>query len=247
VGERNAAAEMSKSSGERIDMILMVLGLLLLLLMFFPQFWVRHVMRKHHRQDASIPGTGGELAEHLVERFALEGIRVEQTEEGRDHFDPNDRAVRLSPSNYNGRSLTAVAVAAHEVGHAIQFHRREAIFELRKKYIPKAAMFSRVGIALMWSIPFAAILLKSPVAVATVVALSILLQFFGALAYLIILPEEWDASFNKALPILVDGEYINSQQQRSVREVLRAAALTYFAAALANIFNIGRWLMVLRR
>ena len=228
-------------------MFLLVLGVVLLLLVLFPQFWVKYVMRKHHKADPAIPGTGGELAEHLVQRYALEGIKVEQCEEGRDHFDPNDRAVRLSPSNYTGKSLTAVAVAAHEVGHAIQFHRNEPIFELRKKYIPLAARFTRFGIALMWSIPIAAIVLRSPVAVATVLSLSILLQVIGALAYLIILPEEWDASFNKALPILTQGDYINEKQQGAVREVLRAAALTYFAAALANVFNIGRWLMVLRR
>lgn len=228
-------------------MFLLALAVLLMALVFFPQFWVKHVMRKHHREDPFIPGTGGELAQHLVDRFQLEGIRVEQTDEGRDHFDPNDQAVRLSPSNFNGRSLTAVAVAAHEVGHAIQYHRREAIFELRKKYIPRAMMFSKMGIALMWSIPFAAILLKAPAAVATVLAASVLLQLIGALAYLIILPEEWDASFNKALPILIEGDYIDDKQQGKVRQVLKAAALTYFAAALANIFNIGRWLMVLRR
>ena len=61
------------------------------------------------------------------------------------------------------------------------------------------------------------------------------------------MPEEWDASFNKALPILVDGEYISSDQHRGARQVLKAAALTYFAGALANILNIGRWLMILRR
>jgi len=80
-----------------------------------------------------------------------------------------------------------------------------------------------------------------------VVAAAIILQIMGAMAYLIILPEEWDASFNKALPILKQGEYIDRRQEGPVRQVLRAAALTYFAAALANIFNIGRWLMVLRR
>jgi len=228
-------------------MFVLILGVVLLLLVLFPQFWVKYVMRKHHKADPAIPGTGGELAQHLVQRYELEGIKVEQCEEGRDHFDPNDRAVRLSPSNYTGKSLTAVAVAAHEVGHAIQFHRNEPIFELRKKYIPLAAKFTRFGIALMWSIPVAALVLRSPVAVATVLSLSILLQVIGALAYLIILPEEWDASFNKALPILTQGDYINDQQQGAVREVLRAAALTYFAAALANVFNIGRWLMVLRR
>lgn len=228
-------------------MILLIIGVLFLGLMFLPQVWVKFVMRRHHRQDPSIPGTGGELARHLIERFGLDGIGLEKTQEGGDHFDPNDRMVRLSPDTYNGRSLTAVAVAAHEVGHAIQFHRNEPIFELRKKYIPRAVLFNKIGVAMMMSIPFAGLILRSPVAIGVVIAAAILLQIMGAMAYLIILPEEWDASFNKALPILKQGEYIEQKQEGPVRQVLRAAALTYFAAALANVFNIGRWLMVLRR
>lgn len=228
-------------------MILLVLGLLLAVLAFFPQMWVQHVMKKHHREDPAMSGTGGELAEHLVARFKLDGIVVETTEEGRDHFDPAAKAVRLSPSNYNGRSITAIAVAAHEVGHAIQFHRNEAIFELRKKYMPTAAKFSKIGVALMVSVPVAGLVLRSPIAIGIVIGLSVLFQLLGALAYLIVLPEEWDASFNKALPILVDGEYISPDQRNGVQKVLKAAALTYFAGALANILNIGRWLMILRR
>ena len=227
-------------------MILLIAGLLLTALVFFPQLWVRHVMKRHHRDVADMPGTGGELAHHLVKRFKLDGIGVEETDEGRDHFDPQAQMVRLSPSNYHGRSVTAVAVAAHEVGHAIQFHRNEAIFELRKKYLPLAGKLSRFGIALMWSIPVAAVVLRSPIAVGIVIGLSVLLQLAGAMAYLIVLPEEWDASFNKALPILVEGEYLQEDQIRSARQVLKAAALTYFAGALASVVNIGRWLMVLR-
>jgi len=89
--------------------------------------------------------------------------------------------------------------------------------------------------------------LRSPVAIGTVIGLSVLFQLLGALAYLIVLPEEWDASFNKALPILIEGEYISPQQHGGVHQVLKAAALTYVAGALANILNIGRWLMILRR
>lgn len=228
-------------------MLILIGGLILLGVMFLPQLWVRFVMRRHRREDSALPGTGGELARHLIERFRLDGIALEQGQEGADHFDPNDQTVRLSPSNYRGRSLTAVAVAAHEVGHAIQFHRNEPIFELRRKYIPRAILFNKIGVALMMSIPFAGLILRSPVAIGVVIGLAILLQIMGALAYLIILPEEWDASFNKALPILREGQYIDSSQEGAVRQVLRAAALTYFAAALANVFNIGRWLMVLRR
>ena len=171
----------------------------------------------------------------------------EETQPFKDHFDPRDQAVRLSPDNFNGKSLTAVAVAAHEVGHAIQFHRKEKIFELRSRYLPAAAMLSQAGVAIMLAFPIIGILLRSPWAVGMVIGLSLLLQLAGAFAYLIILPEEWDASFNKALPILVEGEYVEKQQLPAVRRILRAAALTYFAAALANVLNIGRWFMVLRR
>jgi uncharacterized protein len=228
-------------------MIFAVLGLLLIISAYFPQLWVRHVMKKHQREDPDMPGTGGELANHLVQRFQLEGIIVEETDEGRDHFDPAAKAVRLSPSNYHGRSVTAVAVAAHEVGHAIQCFRNEKIFELRKEYMPLASKLGKWGVAIMMSVPVAAIVLRSPIAIGVVIGLSVILQLGGALAYLIVLPEEWDASFNKALPILIEGEYITEKQQNGARQVLKAAALTYFAGALASILNIGRWLMVLRR
>ena len=228
-------------------MIFAALGLLLIASAYLPQVWVRDEMKKHHRDQQDLPGTGGELARHLVQRFQLEGIVVEETDEGRDHFDPTAKAVRLSPSNYHGRSVTAVAVAAHEVGHAIQCYRNETIFELRKQYMPLAAKLSRYGVMLMMSVPIAAIVLRSPVAIGVVIGISVIMQLLGVMAYLIVLPEEWDASFNKALPILIEGEYISEAQHTGARQVLKAAALTYFAGALASILNIGRWLMILRR
>ncbi|MDA1371359.1 MAG: zinc metallopeptidase [Proteobacteria bacterium] len=228
-------------------MLILIIGAVLAILVYCPSFWVRHVMSKYSQELADLPGTGGELAQHLVDRFKLDGIKVEETQPFRDHFDPKDQAVRLSPDNFNGRSLTAVAVAAHEVGHAIQFHRKEKIFELRSRYLPRAQMLNQAGIAIMFSFPIIGIVLRSPWAVGMVIGLSLLLQLAGALAYLIILPEEWDASFNKALPILIDGEYVNEKQFPAIRKILKAAALTYFAAALANVLNIGRWFMILRR
>lgn len=228
-------------------MPLLIIGAILAILIYLPSFWVRQVMSTYSKSLDEIPGTGGELAEHLINRFKLEGIRVEETDPMRDHFDPQDRTVRLSPDNFNGRSLTAVAVAAHEVGHAIQFHRKEKIFELRSRYLPTANALNRAGIAIMWMFPVIGLLLRSPVAVGLVIAISILLQLAGALAYLIILPEEWDASFNKALPILKEGEYVEQIHIPAIRRILKAAALTYFSGALANVLNLGRWLLILRR
>lgn len=228
-------------------MPLLIVGAVLAILIYVPSFWVRRVMSRHSGELSGLPGTGGELAEHLLKRFEITGIAVEETAPNADHFDPSGPAVRLSPGNFHGRSLTAIAVAAHEVGHAIQFHRHEKIFELRKRYLPLANRLKQVGIVIMLLIPFIALLLRSPLAIGGVVAISLLLQLGGALAYLIILPEEWDASFNKALPVLIEGEYVAPEQLPAVRQVLKAAALTYFAAALANVLHIGRWFMLLRR
>ena len=134
--------------------------------------------------NPDLPGTGGELAEHLIERFKLDGIGVEETAPLRDHFDPEARMVRLSPDNYNGKSLTAVAVAAHEVGHAIQFHRQEKIFELRKRYIPQAAALNRAGIAIMWCLPVVGLVLAITLSPSVqLLLLSLILQLAGALTY----------------------------------------------------------------
>jgi len=228
-------------------MLYAILTLALVLLVYFPSLWIRLVMRRHGKTIEGMPGTGAELAEHLIQRFELGDVSVEQSAEGGDHYDPIANAVRLSPSNFNGKSLTAVAVAAHEVGHAIQFQREETISQLRTRYIPLAMMLKKAGILLIAVIPIASLLLKSPAPVYVLLGLSVGLQLMGALAYLIVLPEEWDASFNKALPILADGDYVPEQHMPAVRSVLKAAALTYFAGAMADVVNIGRWLLVLRR
>ena len=96
--------------------ILLVLGLI-----FGPQFWVKHAISKHSVARPDLAGTGGELAEHLIDHFQIGKTGVEITEKG-DHYDPRDHMVRLLKNNYDGQSISAVAIAAHEVGHAIQHH-----------------------------------------------------------------------------------------------------------------------------
>jgi len=214
---------------------------------YLPSLWVRWVKHRYATTIDDMPGTGGELAQHLLEQFDMNEHKVEETAPNTDHYDPNDRAVRLSPENFSGKSLTAIAVAAHEVGHALQHHRNEEIFRLRNKYVPTAKLLERAGIMLLYLLPLIGLLVKAPAAVFSLIALSLMMQLAGALAYLIVLPEEMDASFNKALPILTKGNYIQAHHEDAVRSVLKAAALTYFAGALANVLNIGRWLMVLIR
>jgi uncharacterized protein len=226
--------------------LILLLGLIILLV-YAPQLWVRHVMKRHSSPEPRLRGTGGELAQHLISKFGLDGVTVEETAPFGDHYDPESRAVRLSPDNYRGKSLTAIAVAAHEVGHAMQFHRQERVAQLRTRYMPAAIQLKKLGVGLLMAMPVVLLLLRAPQVVFALAAVAITVQLVSILIYLIVLPEEWDASFNKALPILVDGQYVEANQVASVRQVLKAAALTYVAGALADILNLARWVAVLRR
>lgn len=225
--------------------VLAALGILVLVL--GPQLWIRWVFFRYKADLEDIPGTGAELVRHLLKRFEIDGVAVEETRPSGDHFDSSEPAIRLSPDNYHGRSLTAISVAAHEVGHAIQWHRKEEIFKLRKKYIPVAMKLQRAGLALLSLSPFIGIITRHPAGIAAPLAGGLLMAICGAATYLIVLPEEWDASFNKALPVLSEGEYISKAQLPAVKRILRAAALTYAAGALASILQLWRWLPLLLR
>jgi Zn-dependent membrane protease YugP len=173
-------------------------------------------------------------------------VGVEQTDKG-DHYDPEQRVVRLSPDNFNGRSLTAVAVAAHEVGHAIQHHKEEPLLATRTRMVTLAHWGEKVGAILMFAIPVVTLLTRMPHSGLLFFLLGFASMGLATLVHLITLPVEWDASFNKALPLLKSGHYINQKDERAVRQVLRAAALTYVAASLASLLNLARWMAFLRR
>lgn len=220
--------------------------LLLVLLIYAPQLWIKYVLAKHATPLAHLPGTGGELASHLIERFQLSGVGVETTAPNTDHYDDRDKMVRLSPDIFHGKSLTAIAVAAHEVGHAIQYHRQEKITRLRQRYTPLALRLERIAIGILFAMPLITALLRVPQAALLAALVGVIGMLASVLVQFIILPLEWDASFNKALPILVNGGYIDNTQEKAVRQVLRAAAFTYVAGALANILRLWRWLAILR-
>jgi Zn-dependent membrane protease YugP len=83
----------------------LLLVIVILIVVFGPKLWVRFIMRRYATEIPGMPGTGGELAKHLVDELGLNGVSVELTEENRDHFDPGTRTVRLGPSNHDGKSM----------------------------------------------------------------------------------------------------------------------------------------------
>ncbi len=227
-------------------MLWLFLIAVVLLAVFGPAIWVRWVMRAHSEQVDGMPGTGGELAEHLLERFEVAGVGVEQTEVG-DHYDPAARMVRLTPDNYSGKSLTAVAVAAHEVGHALQHHNGDANLARRTALVPLADKVARLSTGIIWAAPVVGLLTRHPVPFSTLVMVGIGGLVARMLVHLVTLPTEWDASFGKALPVLAEGNYVAPAEIGAVRKILRAAALTYVAAALADVLNLARWIALLLR
>ena len=218
--------------------------LLLLGLFTLPQWWVGRVLKRHGEEREDFPGTGGELARHLIKAQGLEGVGIEETPAG-DHYDPMDKMVRLTPDKLNGRSLTAVVVAAHEVGHAIQDHNKETTFNARIQAAKFANVAERIAPIAFWLSPLLAAMNPAVSRVSLIVA--ILSVLASTLVHLITLPVEWDASFGKALPILEKGQYLNEQDMKGARQILLAAALTYVAGSLASLLNVWRWLRYLRR
>lgn len=222
-----------------------VLIILLVLIVLGPNFWVKRVLKKHSKDLPDMPGTGAELAEHLIKRFELGDVTVELTNMG-DHYNDNDKKVGLTEPHYRGKSLAAIAVAAHEVGHAIQFHRDEPIARLRKRLTPMAMIIERVAVFILMAAPVVVAVLKVPQSGLFVAAIGVIAMLASVLIQFLVLPLEFDASFNKALPILIEGEYISQNQLGAVREVLRAAAWTYVAGTLASLLQFGRWWAILR-
>ncbi|GAL26710.1 probable metal-dependent peptidase [Vibrio variabilis] len=191
-------------------------------------------------------GSGAELARHLLDNFGLDNVDVEETTNG-DHYDPTVKAVRLTPNNYSGHSLTAVTVAAHEVGHAIQDSRRETLFLARQKLVKTAMIGERIAGLMLIATPVVFMLTRVPQAGAITIMIGIVSMALSTLVHLLTLPVEFDASYGKALPILRKGNYLHDGDLKHAEIILKAAALTYVAASLMSLLNLGRWIAVLRR
>lgn len=226
-------------------MYVAIIIIAVLLLVFGPRFWARHVLQRYSQQDEQIPGTGAELARHLLTRYGVTDVMVEQTESG-DHYDPLSKTVRLSKQNYDTKSLTAIAVAAHETGHALQHHRGESLLELRTRLVYLSQFAEKAGAAAMLAIPIVAGITRAPSIGLLMALIGFISLGLSVIVHLITLPVEWDASFNKALPVLMEGNYIEPDQLKATHTILKACALTYVASSLASLLNLWRWLAILK-
>jgi len=220
-------------------------GLLLLALVFGPQLLVKRVLRQHGADRPDLPGTGAELARHLLDEANLQSVTVEKTDLG-DHYDPDAHAVRLLPQHHDGRSVAAVAVAAHEVSHAVQHARGETAFMRRLELVRSLVWVERIAGVVLMLTPIVLIVVRSPALAILQVIAGIALLGIRVVVHATTLPVEFDGSFGKALPVLVRGRYLGAGDMQAARRVLKAAAYTYVAAALASLLDVARWFRILR-
>lgn len=216
-----------------------------LALIFLPGMWIKYVMKRYAVDRPDYPGTGGELARHLLDRADLDHVKVEISPAG-DHYDPTDKAVRLSAANHDGRSLTAVAVAAHEVAHAMQDASGYGPLIWRTRMARSVHTIQRIGSGILLATPLIGLLTRAPSIILLEIGAGIAFMATSVVAHAVTLPVELDASFNRALPILESGDYLDEQDFPAARKVLKAAAYTYVSAALMSLLDVMSWLRILR-
>ncbi len=226
-----------------IFVVILLLGILALSVL--PQMWVTRVIARHSKPRADFGRSGGDVARHLLEFAQVPGVVVEKTDIG-DHYDPEARVIRLSPQHYEGHSLAAAVIAAHEVGHAIQDHQNYRPLKQRTRIAKQAEQTQRIGFFVMMAAPIMLLLFKSPAILALEFGAGLLLIGITVIMHAYTLPVEFDASFKKALPLLHAADLIPTEDFPAAREILWAAALTYVAAAAMSMLDVMRWLRVLR-
>ena len=183
-----------------------------------------------------MPFTGSQLGQKLLQENNLENVLIEPIKQV-DHYNPLKKKVHISEDKLHKKSITSIAVVAHEIGHAIQDKENYKPLLLRQKLIEKTMIFQRIGsFLLIIGLPSIFAITKSPFI--TFIAAIIIMGCLSTnvLIHLITLPVEFDASFKRALPILQ--KYVPKENMRQCRSVLRAAAFTYLAQSIVSIFRL---------
>ncbi len=227
-------------------MHLILILLMVLALVYGPGLWVQVVFRRYSRPADRYAFTGAEIARRLLDRLDLKQVRVEVSQGG-DHYDPDEKVIRLARDKHDGRSLTAIAVAAHEVGHAYQDAKSYPPLKWRTSLVRRAVSCQRLGALILMISPLVVLVTRAPVSGALTILGGILILGLSTVVHLITLPVEFDASFRRALPMLTHLGLLQPGDEPHVRRLLKAAAMTYVASSLMGLLNVARWWAVLRR
>lgn len=215
-----------------------------MLLAFYAQARVGSNMSKYSRVGTKKGMTGAQIAAAILADNGVRDVEVERLNANAgDHYDPSHRKIRLSAHVYDSSSVTAVAVAAHEAGHAIQHNESYSPLTMRNSIFPVVRITSAAAIPLI----FIGFLLSAGSEFAPfLIDIGIVLFAITVGFHLITLPVEYNAS-SRAREALEHGRYLDHDEIDSTRKVLNAAALTYVAAAAMAVAQLLRFILMANR
>lgn len=197
---------------------------------------VKNNYNKYSKQNNSLGLTGKEVARRILDNNGLNYIDIVPTKGSlTDHYNPITKKINLSSSSYDSKSIAAAAIAAHEVGHAIQDKESYSFLKFRNKMVPFVNFTSRAASIL--------IILSIFLNLIEMLDAAIILLFVGLLFQLITLPVEFDAS-NRAQDQLKNCGLLDKNDNKGTRKVLKAAAFTYVASFLAMAVQILRLVLI---
>ncbi|MGC4233913.1 MAG: zinc metallopeptidase [Niabella sp.] len=204
---------------------------------------VSMVLKSKFKKYAQIPLrkglTGREIAQKMLHENGIYDVQVISTPGFlSDHYDPTKKTVNLSPDVYEGRSISAAAVAAHECGHAVQHATAYGPLEMRSKLVP-AVQFS--SMIVNWVLLIGVVMAAS--GNTTLLLIGIILMAVTVVFSLITLPVEFDAS-KRALAWLQQTNVTDSQEYPMAKDALKWAATTYVVAALAAVVTLVQYIMI---
>lgn len=218
-------------------MILVAAGAVLCML---ASMHVNTTYARYSRMAAACGLTGADVARLILERNGVTDVQVQHVSGNlTDHYDPSKQVVNLSDAVYGSRSVAALGVAAHECGHVMQHEEGYTPLQFRTALVPIANFGSNAGI---WIVLLSLILGLS----STLTTIGIVLFSMGVLFQLVTLPVEFNAS-HRALVMLEQYGVLGTDENRKARAVLRAAALTYVAAAASSILQLLRLVLLSNR
>jgi len=208
-----------------------------LVLGFLIQGWLRKTVAQQMQVQVFTGLTGAQVARQILDRNGLDEVPVERAEGGplSDHYDPRKRSVHLSPPVYDGLAVASTAIAAHEVGHALQHAKAYGFFRIRSAMWPAVSIASSAWIFLL--------LIGMFMNVLGLLQLAIVLFAVVVLFQLVTLPVEFDAS-KRALVQIRELGLVSEGERQGAKKVLTAAAMTYVAAALAALSQLAYYAMI---
>ncbi|MBP3950611.1 zinc metallopeptidase [Bacillus suaedae] len=210
--------------------------ILLLIIPIWAQMRVKGTYKKYSKVQTSSGMTGAQVARKILNDNGLYDVNVEEVRGTlTDHYDPRSKVVRLSTNNFHGTSVAGAAVAAHEVGHAIQDQEEYAFLRFRSALVPVASFGSNASFFLI----IAGMLMYS----SNLILLGIFAMAAAVLFQLVTLPVEFNAS-SRAMEKIVSSGVIRNDEERETKKVLNAAALTYVAGALVALLELVRFILI---